>query len=184
MPHLACWKLLNVQVKLIMLRVIMSIVAVPLFQQKLTLSWIIFLFLTWSMYSPWRQYHKTFISVTFGTNRLARLFWSVTFFGLDKHYHTTESVQYKSIIFDNTGPLGQIHNTSYSSFFTNGHSKLECFTQTSLSSLVQYNTLAYRAHSKVQKKMNCCDIVLHQNKFLASISSKSNICEWGQGPML
>ncbi len=36
-------------------------------------------------------------------------------------------------------------------------SKLECFALTSISSQVEYNTLAYWAHSQATKKMKCCE---------------------------
>jgi hypothetical protein len=39
----------------------------------------------------------------------------------------------------------------------NGTNRPECFTLTSLSSLVQSNALAYWAHTLVTKKMKCCE---------------------------
>jgi hypothetical protein len=55
------------------------------------------------------------------------------------------------------GPLTQYLEESYPQL-TNGSNKLECSSLASLSSLVLCNTLTFWIHSKVTKKMKCCEL--------------------------
>ncbi len=60
------------------------------------------------------------------------------------------------------GPRG--FSPSFSPLIMNWLNKLECLALVNLSSLVLWNGLAYRADSKVTKKMKCCEYGPKPNK--------------------
>ncbi len=49
-----------------------------------------------------------------------------------------------------------IHNTSFSSYLTNGPNKLDRYITLTLKTLPGTNTFSYWVHLKVTKKMKCC----------------------------
>jgi hypothetical protein len=75
------------------------------------------------------------------------------------------------------GTSVHIHNAEFPSELTNGHDKL-VFPTIGWKGLSGTNTLAYWAHSKVTKKMKCCEygtrVHIHKASFSSQLTNGSD----------